>query len=495
MDALTLNRRGVQKANQCDFTGAIQAWHQALSLDPNHVGSHINLGQLCFQSECYQDAIQHYSHAIQVDATLVSAYHGRGKVYQQVGSYAAAIRDYTQVLAIASESIEIYNERGIAYAELGNYQAAIADFNQLLQIQPDRADTYFNRGKSQYLAGQIQEAIADLQHSLQLEPNDDEIYMLLGRIYQENAEIYHATQAYLKAAHCHQSKETSVISAITKAVELQQCGSQTCLVLQHSDWMLALSAFQQTLNQVVLESYGKSVYEFLLNGNREAALQFFQQTVDLTSKSVIEELRGLGRLLNCTGFAYHQLGQLDEAQQTYDLAVMIHSELLDPVHPDAAIALFNTGRLFQAQDDLQTAWIYLTQALTLWKQYINPETSGYIHHIANCLHACGEVFARRGCFNEARQNFEQALELRKTIFQSKGAIVGDSFLSLAESYTVKNRSTAKRYFRQALQAYEADLSAEHPTLQRLTQLLAEMNQSSRNDGLNGLFNRLHNALK
>lgn len=246
--------------------------------------------------------------------------------------------------------------------------------------------------------------------------------------------------------------------------------------IQLGNWTVARGCFEEAL-AIALEPYGYKRRLYLRGvDDWETFLQSFRQSFDLTSAPVKEELGHIGRILNNIGYSCQRCRDFDYARRAYDLALVIHCELLDPTHPDAAIALYNIGRLFQLQGDLNAAWDYLVEALDVWKRYIkDQETAGYIHYCASCLYALGEIMAARGALDEARRNFEQALKLRETVLSPGHADIAENLAGLGRLCAVQgDKDAARAYLKRAMPLFVSELGEAHPVVQDLYNVLAKV---------------------
>jgi tetratricopeptide (TPR) repeat protein len=224
---------------------------------------------------------------------------------------------------------------------------------------------------------------------------------------------------------------------------------------------------QQTKDAVAkaLKPYGKKAFEYFRQGNYEAALQHFRQSVDLSLPKARRELRLLGQSFSNFALACNHAEKIEWAERAYNFALTIHCDLLDPHNSDAAVTLYNMGLFLRdRKNDLEGAFNYLAYALEMWKVVIKNEGEpGYIHYLASCLHALGEIFAEQQQFDRARQNFEQALKLRQDVLPDEHPDLAQSFADLGTLYMLEgNLEAAHSNLRQALHLYKTALGPNDP---------------------------------
>ncbi len=78
----------------------------------------------------HDSAIEAYTNAIALDPNFVQAYNNRGSAYINKGQYDRAIEDYSKAIALDPNYAEAYNNRGLTYALSGNMGRAISDFQK-----------------------------------------------------------------------------------------------------------------------------------------------------------------------------------------------------------------------------------------------------------------------------------------------------------------------------------------------------------------------------
>ena len=95
-------QRGLQRANNGEYSSAITDFHQVLQLDSSRLEANIQ----------------------------------RGLAYYHIAEYQGAIADFDLVLRFNPNDASVYHHRGLVYQKLGQLERAIQDFNYALQINP-----------------------------------------------------------------------------------------------------------------------------------------------------------------------------------------------------------------------------------------------------------------------------------------------------------------------------------------------------------------------
>ncbi|MEG5042840.1 MULTISPECIES: tetratricopeptide repeat-containing serine protease family protein [unclassified Microcoleus] len=171
--------QGREKFQKGDYQGAIQAFNQAIVLNPNYVDAYTNRGRARSSLGDDRSAIADFNQALRIDPNNDVAYLSRGFARSTLEDKQGALADFNQVLRISPNNAVANFTRGFARYRLGDKQGAIADFNQALRIDPNLALAYNKRGFARSDLGDTQGAIADFNQALRIDPNFAEVY--LGR--------------------------------------------------------------------------------------------------------------------------------------------------------------------------------------------------------------------------------------------------------------------------------------------------------------------------
>ncbi len=136
-----------------DETGAIEAWQQALAINPAHYYTLINLGKLYLTKQDLARASSYLDKAIAAEPDSARGHHLRGLAYQAGGDAARAAVEYRKTLPD------------------GPYTRSIPTF-------------YLNFGTSLVALGLFEEAVQMLEEYTRLAPADPEGHYQLGAVYE-----------------------------------------------------------------------------------------------------------------------------------------------------------------------------------------------------------------------------------------------------------------------------------------------------------------------
>ena len=137
----------------------------------------------------YENAIEAYDEAIRLDPQDAYAYNNRGNAYKYLGKYERAIQDFDEAIRLAPDDADAYHNRGNAYALLDQYERAIEDYDEAIRLNPKYAKAYGHRGYAYGNLGQHERAIEDLDEAIRLDPKYAKAY---GDAYRWRGKAYEA---------------------------------------------------------------------------------------------------------------------------------------------------------------------------------------------------------------------------------------------------------------------------------------------------------------
>jgi len=128
------------------YEEAIEAYKQAIRIDPDYADAHLNLGAVYKKSGMYKEAMEAYKQAIRIDPDYANIHNGLGVAYDESGMYKEAMEAYKQALRIDPDYANAYYNLGVAYAKSGMYKEGREACKQAIRIDPAFAEAHYNLG-------------------------------------------------------------------------------------------------------------------------------------------------------------------------------------------------------------------------------------------------------------------------------------------------------------------------------------------------------------
>jgi serine/threonine protein kinase len=143
-DVSAFGNRGLAWACFGDLEKAIEGASEAIRLDPECVVAYYNRGLAQSDKKDSDEAIKDLDEAIRLEPNYGEAYLGRGQVSSDKKKYTSAIMDFDQAIRLCPNRALAYNERGLAWAHQENYTKAIEDYSEAIRLDPNYVQAYLN---------------------------------------------------------------------------------------------------------------------------------------------------------------------------------------------------------------------------------------------------------------------------------------------------------------------------------------------------------------
>lgn len=191
---------------------AAQLYRQAITVhrsDRDRAISWDSLGNVYSDWGRYQDAIQAFREAIRLNPAFPLPWNSLGDVYSAVGDYNQAVEAYRQAIELDPDYAWPYNNLGLVYEKMRAYEQAISVYRQVLDRHPndrDRAVSWNSLGDVYLALRREQEAISAYEQAISLDPDYIWPYNSLGSIYEKRGQHEYAYALYQQATHRHRQR-------------------------------------------------------------------------------------------------------------------------------------------------------------------------------------------------------------------------------------------------------------------------------------------------
>ena len=164
---------------------AIEAWRQAVKLDPGYADAWEAMGQAYLENGRYKDAIAAFEEALKADPGRARVLGSIGDAHFHAGKWTQSVASYQAALKSDPSLTGLYYRLGRAHSEMGQYDKAIAFYQKALSVSPDNAQAWYHLGYALKERGKKREAANAFKSYLAKTPDpkdkkdiEDEIYYL-----------------------------------------------------------------------------------------------------------------------------------------------------------------------------------------------------------------------------------------------------------------------------------------------------------------------------
>lgn len=129
---------GQSSQNVQQQTNRILALEQEVVVNPDNVDAMIELGDIYFDGNRYQEAIATFNKAEQIAPTNIHILNDLGILHMRTGNYETALAKFDAVLSIDPTHSHSLYYVGLVNRNMGDTDKALQAFEQVLSLSPDQ---------------------------------------------------------------------------------------------------------------------------------------------------------------------------------------------------------------------------------------------------------------------------------------------------------------------------------------------------------------------
>ena len=175
-DVSKLIARGKEFSQKGDTAKALEAYDEAIRLDPKSAIAFEHRGELWSQKKEFGKAIKDFDEAIRLEPKLVLAFIQRAITKQTKGDRFGAIKDYNEAIKLDAKNPQVYYQRGQCWYMQLDYTKAFKDFDEAIRLEPKNENSYWYRAHIYASKGEFDLAIKDYDESIRLNPKVYQFY-------------------------------------------------------------------------------------------------------------------------------------------------------------------------------------------------------------------------------------------------------------------------------------------------------------------------------
>ncbi|HSH86404.1 MAG TPA: tetratricopeptide repeat protein [Methylophilus sp.] len=189
----------IQQLNASKFAAVANRARQLCAQYPREFVLHHLLALALDQSQQFTGAEQAYAQALKLQPNNVELWFNYAIVLTHLDRPADAEQAYRQAIALNPSFFEAHGNLGTLLQKQGRLDEAIGCYQTGLRLQPQDARGYFNLATAQRDKGQLKEAVGSYERAIALFPNYTDAYNNLGETWRDQGDMTRAVQYYQQA--------------------------------------------------------------------------------------------------------------------------------------------------------------------------------------------------------------------------------------------------------------------------------------------------------
>ena len=195
------NARGVELIGESKLEEALEAFENAIELDPELAQAHFNKGLVLSDLSRLDDAIASYATAVQLDPAYAEAHFRLGQAWYGKGQVQECIEALQRAVEIEPSHAPAHLSLGQILFTEGRARESVAALQNAVQADPELADAHLALGNVWGALGDVDEAIKAFGEAVRLAPDKPEAHFRLA------VSLYGAEEYAEAWKHVHQAQD------------------------------------------------------------------------------------------------------------------------------------------------------------------------------------------------------------------------------------------------------------------------------------------------
>lgn len=196
--ALQMAEEGYQYALAKQYDQAVDAYRQAIKLDPNLAAAYHGLGSVYVNMGRSSDALDPMRTAVRLSPNDSAIRLTLGITLENLRRFDEALQEINEAKRLNPRDASVRNHLGNLLLNMGHLDDALAAYQEALRLNPGQAKYKYNSGLALMRLGRFNEAVAPLEETLRVEPQHREARYLLSDAYGKLGHYEKAIESWSK---------------------------------------------------------------------------------------------------------------------------------------------------------------------------------------------------------------------------------------------------------------------------------------------------------
>jgi tetratricopeptide (TPR) repeat protein len=165
-----------------DLAKSEQAFEKALTVDPHHVKSLVNLSRVFIEQKRHDEAVARLSRAAEIDPEFTEVYRLLGRTYHTQGKTDEAVAAYRRAIELNELDAWSMNNLGLVFLETERADEALPLLTKATELRPEVPVFHNNLGMALEHTGRFKAAATAYKAALAADPGYDKAKRNLARV-------------------------------------------------------------------------------------------------------------------------------------------------------------------------------------------------------------------------------------------------------------------------------------------------------------------------
>ncbi len=193
------NGKGTTLYNQGNYKKALEAYQRATEIEPDNPIVWVSAGLVLNRLQRYQQALVHFERALALEPEYVTAWNGRADAQLDMNMPAQAQASYEQALIYDPKSFQAWNGLGNARSSLRDFSGAVEAYTRALLVNPHSAVAWCNKAEAMIRLGHNRAALDALNEATEMDRTYARAWALKADVYESLGHPQEAQKARRRA--------------------------------------------------------------------------------------------------------------------------------------------------------------------------------------------------------------------------------------------------------------------------------------------------------
>jgi serine/threonine protein kinase len=178
------NGKGTALYSQGNYRKALDAYQRATEIEPENAVVWVSAGLTLQRLLRYQQALVHFERALSIDPQYVAAWIGKADAQLDMNMPKEALTSYEEALTYDLKSFQAWNGLGNARSCLHDFAGAVEAYTRALLINPHSAVAWCNKAQALKQLGHNKVALDALDEATEIDKNYTPAWTLKAEVYE-----------------------------------------------------------------------------------------------------------------------------------------------------------------------------------------------------------------------------------------------------------------------------------------------------------------------